>query len=190
MRANQWYTGFDPLVATRQQATGQAPASHLDTPYSPSSSQLGDDNIAPLPLRRLNRPTTTTGNQTHYDPWLHARLRECPGEGNLHGPIRREEDFHAVLERYSTLTHHKPVGPTPAEDATMPTTDHMKAHYVDRLLNSITDFSDTETAGASTSQMIEGVARVKLSLVELNLLCWQVLVSLLLWRPCLIVPVH
>lgn len=124
-------------------------------------------------------PTAATRNQTHHDSWLHVRLREYPGEGELQGLIRSEADFHAVFKRYSALTHHKPVVPTPAEDATMPTTDEMKAHYVDRLLNSISDFSVAETTGASTLEKIEKVVRVKLSTVELNMLCWQVLVSLL-----------
>lgn len=170
--------GFDRAV-TQQHFTGQTTASHLESSESPHTPRAEKDDSTPKPLRRVIMPTTITKRDAHHGPWLHARLGECPGEGELRGLIRGEEHFRTVYEQYSALTHHEPMGYTPTEDPTMPTTDESKVRYVDRLLNAIADFSDVETECDTTSEMIESVVRVKLSLIELNLLCWKVLVSLL-----------
>lgn len=131
----------------------------------------------------------------HQDPWLHARLHEKTATFRSH--IRSAAHFRDVQEQYADLVRH-PVDNCvpPAWDPTMPTTDREMVHYVKRLFDAIVDFSDVSDksvpvkrgAGGShgmaqpwgeltASEKVKDVVRTELSDVELEMLCWNVLVS-------------
>lgn len=140
-------------------------------------------------------PTLAAEPAPHQDPWLHARLHEKTA--TFSGHIRSVAHFRGVQERYADLIRH-PVDNCvpPAHDPTMPTTDGEMVRYVKRLFDAIVDFSDVSdksvplNRGAvgndgetrpwgelTASEKVKDVVRTDLSDVEVEMLCWNVLVS-------------
>ena len=168
-------------VASQQQVAGNSVATpSSDTHQSPDVLPAGRGRGGSLMIKRTGMATNPTAA---VDPWLESRLREYPDVGEIRGHIRGEDHFREVEEQYRDLARHQPGESVPENDPTLPTTDDEMVQYVDRLLKAMVDFSDVDKTkrmsgmtGSKPSEMIEEVVRVKLSVIELELLCWNLLV--------------
>lgn len=143
-------------------------------------------------MNRFRIPALAAEPATHQDPWLHARLHEKTATFNGH--IRSVAHFQGVQERYADFVRH-PIDNCvpPAQDLTMPTTDAEMVRYIHRLFDAVIDFSSVDDKSApvtrgtgqrelswselTASQRVKVVVRTELSDIELEMLCWNVLVS-------------